>query len=255
MSGIRFGVTNEWDKLTAEVSATTAVDGLPASMAQVPERTAIWRSLTNDDEEALDLDCGIPVPASMVAVANLKRKDGGACLLQQRGTADDPGTAVDVVTVPDLDPATGVAVAFFDTVTARHWRLRFTNPDPATDYVELGYAFLGVPVETAVNVNQPVPYRVTDPSTVVASPDGQKTTTRRSLFTSGQFQWTGLSQDDRDQIVDALYRANGTRTPVFVVLDADLPWSMALIRLGANIDAVNTLVDQYDLSVEWSEVV
>jgi hypothetical protein len=41
--GIQFGVNNEWDKLTATVSATTAVDGLPASMAQVPERTAVWQ--------------------------------------------------------------------------------------------------------------------------------------------------------------------------------------------------------------------
>jgi hypothetical protein len=255
MAGIRFGVNNEWDKLTAELSATTAAAGLPASMAQVPDRTAVWRSLTNDDAEDLDLDCGIAVAASMLAVANLKLKDAGACILQQRGSGDDPGTAVDLATVPAVDPNTGVAIVTFDTVRARHWRLHFTNPDPATDYVELGYAFLGLPTETAVNVDQPVAYQVNDPATVVRTPDGQQTLTRRSLFTSGAFRWTGLSQADRDQLVDTLYRAHGARTPVFVVLDADLPWSAALIRLGAAMQAPNTVTTQYDVSVDWTEVV
>jgi hypothetical protein len=211
--------------------------------------------VTNDDAEDLDLDCGIAVTASMLAVANLKLKDGGACVLQSRGTGDDPGTAVDVATVPDLDATTGVALVTFDAVSARHWRLHFTNPTPSTDYVELGYAFLGVPTETALNVDQPVAYQVNDPATVVKTPDGQQTLTRRSLFTSGAFRWTGVSLADRDQLVDTLYRAHGTRTPVFVRLDADLPWSAALIRLGAAMQAPNTVTTHYDVSVDWTEVV
>jgi hypothetical protein len=138
--------------------------------------------------------------------------------------------------------------------TIAHDLRELTNPDPATDYVEFDHAFLGAPVETAVNVNQPVP---------IASPIRRRSWRRR---TGRRRRRDGASTRPVSSSGLACRRMTarrswtrsiaprGTRTLVFVVLDATLPWSVALIRLGAAMDAPNTLVDQYDVSVDWSEV-
>ncbi len=196
----------------------------------------------------------------MVAVANPKlHASGGTLKLQQAGSGGSPGAWTDVATLSSADADTKVGFAFFGSVSARWWRLYFTNVGAASDYVEVGYAFLGTYFEPAQNVIAPLAVPLTDNSVVTKSLSGQRTTTVRPQQSAGTFAWVSMPESDRATL-QQIFRTQGQGVPSFAVLQSTLSWTAWLLYFGASgglsaaLNRTFTVVDTYfDIAIDWEE--
>lgn len=243
---------NRWPGAT--LAASTEASALPVEHSQSPDRLAVWRSMNTDDEETIDADLGEAVDLSMVAIANLRLKAGGALVIETRGTSGSPGAATALATISGQDSGTRVASAIFATMSVRHLRLRWTNPDDVVDYAEAGYVGVGTPFAPDQNISVPVRYDVNDPSVRSSSLDGQVSTTQRTIFRTGEFSWAALRAADLAALRDEVYASVGSRAPVFAVVDEDAGWLQLFCRLDPAM-AITVLPgsQSFAVSLPWEE--
>jgi hypothetical protein len=222
MSRIRFLATNQWSNAPT-ITGSSEASALPAAAAQNPDRTYVWRSLTQTGVQTLDVTLADVFACTCVAVANVRLLPGGVIQLYQRGSGGSPGAPTLVGTLPTQDAKSRVAFLFFNSTIAKHWQLKWTNPGAVADYAELGFAFLGAYVEPSVNVRLPIDTGRTDPSGIERAVDGQRVATRRSKFFSAGFSMVDVSVSDR-QLLDDVYDSLGIASPFFLVLDDTTSW-------------------------------
>jgi hypothetical protein len=191
---------------------------------------------------------------SAVAVANVKLVGTGVLELYERGTAGTPGTANLVATLPAQDRDRRTAFAFFNALSRRHWQLKWTNPTSASDYAELGHAFLGV--ETVPTFNVRVPARISrfDPSVASMSVDGQESYARRTKFELGAWEFDFVPETQLTTL-RTLFDTLGVGTPMFMVLDTALAWSCWLARLGPGemTRELTSRAGRYTIGFPWRE--
>lgn len=216
------------------ISAISAASALPAAAVKNPERGYVYRSLAQAVDQALDIDLGSVQTVTAAAIANVRLFAGGACKLQHRGDGGSPGSAVDVATFGAEDTKSRTALVFPTSSAHRHWRLLFTNPGAVTDYVELGYAFIGPHWEAPVTFRVPADIGRSDPSVSGASLDGQQTFAERSRFRHAKLTFVSVTETQRTSM-DDIFEAIGRRTPVFVALDPALAWTHWLARITENL--------------------
>lgn len=254
MANIRFLFTNRYGAATTVVTASSAASGLPAAASQNPDRTYVWRSLTQTGVQTLDIDLGSVLAVASVAVANVKLVGIGVLEFYHRGDAGSPGAATLVATLPTQDRDTRVAVAFFGSQSHRHWQLKWTNPGVHNDYAELGYAFLGTYLEPAINVKVPFSSPRQDPSIGTPSVDGQKTFVRRTKFFAGAWEFDHVTEAVLDTL-RAFFDAIGVSTPHFVVLDTALSWTAYYARLTGSLGLRPEFAPgRTTSSIAWEEV-
>lgn len=222
---------NLWQVAAAALTASSAASALPATNTQNPDRTKTWQSAQNTTTQYIDIDLGASYAATGVAIANLRLLGAGALKLQQRGTSGSPGAAVDVATLPAMDARTQVTYVTFGTVTARHWRLLWTNPTSASDYASAGYVFLGQYYETTVNPSSPLDLPRLPLSTARTSDYGQKTFQRKGDLYTVRLQYRDLPEADSDAI-RAIYEIVQVTAPFFYVLDNTRGWQSWLVRMS-----------------------
>jgi hypothetical protein len=251
-SKIAFLYTNRFTAAT--LTASSAVSALPAAAAQNEDRSYVWQSLTQTGVQTLDIDCGAVVPVSACALANVRLVGTGVVELYQRGDGGSPAAATLVATLPAANAYTRTTFAFFASQSHRHWQLKWTNPTAASDYAELGYAFLGVEVEPTINVRVPASFGRFDPSASGNSVDGQETFARRTKYFAGKWEFDDVTETQFGQL-QALFDSIGASGAHFVVLDVNLPWSCWYARLVDGLNMGLALVTgRYPVSVSWKEV-
>lgn len=261
MSRILFCYDNLVSAATTTVTASTSTTNLPAAAAQNPDRSYPWRSTTSatasgsspHTHSTLDIDLGSVQACSLVAVANPVVLTGGAIRLYQRGDGSSPGSATLVATLPAMDTQSRVAFAAFTEQSHRHWRLEWTNPGAVSGYAEVGYVYLGVPLEPSVNWIVPAEGEIVDPSIATASVDGQTTITTRTSYASQNLTMESVSEDDFDDL-RTMYAAVGVRRNFFVVLDSTRAWTCQLIRFVSPLKYRWENVDsRFTVSLDYEE--
>jgi hypothetical protein len=252
MARIRFLYSNLFSAASAVASASASVSALPPANAQVPDRTLVWRSTTTTGDQWIKVDLGSAQAVTAIAVANPKLHGSGGTLKIQ--SSPDDAIWTDRGSIPSADADSKVAFLFIGSVSARYWRFYFTNVGVASDYVELGYAFLGTYLEPSINVTaQGLSTPLLDRSVVVESITGQATTTVRPKQAKGAFGFDSMSESDTASLV-TMFRAQGFGTPFFVVLDTSLAWTAWLIAFRSPLArGWQANPGQYDPSFEWEE--
>lgn len=256
MAHIRFLDTsrNDWVSPTSTVVASSFALGLPASYAQHPDRSRVWRSLAATTAHTLDLDAGVAVTASCCALANVLVPVSGVVEVYSRGSGASAGASTLVATLPAQDAETRAAFVFFTSATARHWQLVFTNPTSASAYAEVGYVHLGGYFEPAQNVIVPTAAPRKDPSVVSASVDGQVTVRRRTTYADGAWVFQEVPEAQLD-IYRAFWRETGVGGVFFHVLDLDLSWTCWLARATGEMQRqFGVLAGRYSVALPWEEV-
>lgn len=251
MANIRFLYTNKWRD--GVVTASSSAPALPAANTQDTDRTKVWRSTSGTGVQTIDIDLGAAQEVSAVAMANAKVLGTGTITLQSLGSSVAPGAPVNVVTLPVSHVYTKVTYDDFVPVTARHWRLEWSNPTAANDYAEVGYVFLGTPFEPSINVTVPMDSSVIDPTIIERSPGGQRTSTVYAPYAVGEAVFTYADETDRTNF-ETLFRTVGVHTPFFMILDDELAWTHMLIAFNGEMgEPFEEAYGRYTVSFTWEE--
>lgn len=252
MAHLRILATNRYTASTTALTPSSEATALPVERSQDPDRTAVWRSLTQTGVQTIDMDLGSSLACDSVAVANVKLVGAGSLLLYRGATLGSETTLV--ATLPAQDRDTRTAFAFFASVSSRYWRLKWTNPGAANDYAELGFATLGPYLELSRNVRVPAALQRVDPSVIATSVDGQATHTRRTKYFAGQWDLGEVPEADLDDLRE-LFDGLGVHTPYFVVLDTSLAWTCWLQRFAGPLGlGLAVMAGRYDVAIPWEEV-
>lgn len=249
----RFLEENEWSSAIGTLTATSAATALPVTASQSPERTYVWRSLSQTADQVLTRDLTAARPCDFIAVANVRRHNAGTLKLYQGGTGASPSWSL-VATLPDEDEETRLAVATFESVAARHWKLVFENGNPGdADYAECGYVGLGAAFEPSRACVVPVAWTPVDPSIESASVDGQASYTSRTPYAEGDLLFKAIDEADLTAF-RSLYRTVGRRIPFFFALDTSLGHQQWLMRCAGDLIIRRRPVPgRYDVSFSWRE--
>lgn len=249
--GLRILDTNRYDATATTLTASSAATALPVTASRNPDRSYVWRSLTQTGVQTIDVDLGSTLACDAIAVANVKLVGTGSLLLYRGATLGAETTLV--ATLPAQDRDTRTAFAFFASASSRYWRLKWTNPTAASDYAELGYACLGEYLELARHIRVPASIRRIDPSVATLSVDGQQTLARRTKYCAGEWEFLEVSESDLSEM-RTLFDAFGTAQPYFVVLDTALAWTCWLQRFAGPLGkSLAVMAGRYDVSLPWEE--
>lgn len=239
---------------TAVLTASSSAAGLPVSGIQHQDRTRVWRSTSGTGTPTIDIDLAAAQNVTAVCVANVKLVGSGVLEVYQRGSAGSPGAATLVGTLPTQDAETRATFLFFNTVSARHWQLKWTNPSVATDYAELGFLHLGTYFEPTQNVIVPTEATRKDPSVLSSSVDGQVTVRRRTQYSDGAWVFQEVPEAQLDTY-RAMWNAMGVGGVFFQVLDTSLAWTCWLARVSGDFKKqFASLSGRYNVGLPWEEV-
>jgi hypothetical protein len=254
MPNIRFLDPNRYSAAATVLTASSSAFALPVGASKNPDRSYVWRSLTGTGTKTIDVDLGSSLPVTACAIANVKLAGTGDVELYERGTGSSPGTAVLVAVMPPQFRDTRISFAFFDSISRRHWQLKWTNPTAANDYAELGHCFLGTYIEAARNIRVPARISRPDPSVASMSVDGQKTFRRRTKYFTGAWEFPCIGETQLEELRE-IWDSIGVGTPHYVVLDDTLAWAAWYARFVGELETpLGQLVGQYDASLAWEEV-
>lgn len=246
-------INNFW--MTGTVTALSQVSSLPAIFTQTPERTQIYRSLSQTADQYLLLDAGSSRTFDFIALANVKLQNAGNIQLYSGGTGASPGAYSLVCTLGPYDLDTQMCSKLFTPVTARHWKILFINGSiGVADYVETGYVGLGAATIPDDGCVPEISYERIDPSVIQQSVDGQKSfTTRRGYFV-GSVTYDFLLEADATKFHNA-WRTVAKQIPFFFALDENIANQQWLIRFGEGLKFSRRggLVPIYRISFDWEE--
>lgn len=245
---------NLWVLPSAVLAASSSAVGLPVGNTQHPDRSKVWRSATGTGAPTIDIDLGSAQAVTSVVVANAKLVGTGVLEVYQRGSAGTAGVATLVGTLPAQDAETRTAFLFFNSVSFRHWQLRWTNPGAASDFAELGYVHLGTYFEPTQNVIVPTEAARKDPSVLSSSVDGQVTVRRRTPYCDGAWVMQEVAEAQLDTY-RAMWNAMGVGGVFFQVLDTSLAWTCWMARsMGEFRKQFGVLSGRYNIGLPWEEV-
>jgi hypothetical protein len=250
---IAFLYNNRYTAAATVLTASSEVSALPVAASQNEDRSYVWQSVTGTGAATIAIDLGSVLPVSAIALANVKLIGAGVLNLYQCGDAGSPGGATLVATLPTQHARRRTTFAFFASQSHRHWQLEWTNPGGASDYAQLGFAFLGVEVEPTVNVRVPADVERVDPSVGTASVDGQLTYAQRTKYCYGVWEWDEVGEAQKEQLED-MFEAIGASGAHFVVLDTALAWTCWYARLAGELATpLAMLAGRYSPRIAWKE--
>lgn len=239
---------------TVTLTASSSATALPVANIQHQDRTKVWRSATGTGTPTIDLDLGSAQNVTAVCVANVRLVGAGVLEVYQRGSSGSPGAATLVGTLPTQDAETRATFLFFNTVSARHWQLKWTNPGAASDYAELGFVHLGTYFEPTQNVIVPTEAMRKDPSQLSASIDGQVTVRRRTQYSNGSWVFQEVPEAQLD-IYRPMWNGMGVGGVFFQVLDTSIAWTCWMARVtGEFRKQFSVLSGRYNIGLPWEEV-
>lgn len=249
-----------WNNLYAlpgtTLTASSSVSALPVNATKNVDRSYVWRSSTGTGTPTLDVDLGSVQALTGAALANVKVVGSGVVELYQRGDGGSPGAATLVATFAAQDRDTRAAAVLFASQSHRHWQFKWTNPTTASDYAELGFAFLGTYTEPTVNVRVPLPISRQDPSVMAESSDGQESYAERTKFLVGTCPFDAVLEAQLSQLRQ-IFDTIGVRTPLFIVLDTSISWMTWFVRLSGALSVEvepNGAIGRYGVQLPWREV-
>lgn len=253
MANLRVLWNNLATAAASVASASASASALPPANAQTIDRTAVWRSSTTTGDQWLRIDFGSALTVTAIAIANPKLHTGGTMKVQYSSDGASWTDAAPTAAFPTMDADTKVTYLFITSISRRYWRILFTNTGAVSDYVELGYLFVGTYFEPANNVVSPFITPIHDPSIVARSITGQRSTTVRPQASKGTFNFEDAVEADRSSW-QQIFRTLGIAIPFFAVLDLNLSWTAWLLFFDGDISRTFKSVDTfYDLGIAWEE--
>ena len=253
MATIRLAYDSLYSAAATVLTASSEAVALPVDASKNPDRSYVWRSLTQTGVQTVDADLGSVKAVSSAFVANVRLLGSGALELYERGDGGSPGAATLVATLPTQDGSRRTAVSFFASASHRHWQLKWMNPGADNDFAELGLCHLGTYFEPTINVSVPIEIEEIDPSDVRTSLDRQRSTAQRTRYQAGRYTWEFLPDADRTSL-STLFETIGVRIPLFVTLDTTRTWTTWLAYLvsafGLRFEEIE---GRYGAGLEWEE--
>ena len=251
MGFCRFLQTNAWREGAGTLVATSEALALPAAATKDTDRTFVWRSLSQVGDQSLIRDLGVATAATFAGIANLKRQNGGDVELYEGGTGGSPSWNL-VGAFPAQDDDTRLSTLFFDSISARHWKIQWTNGG-AADYAEAGYIGLGTMFEPSRLCQVPIDWTPIDPSILRTSVDGQVSVTTRTRYAVGGLSFLSINESDLTTF-RSMQRSLGRKTPFFFALDTGLSYFQWLMRFSSDPKYTRRHVPgRYNVEFDWEE--
>lgn len=247
----KFLITNLW--ATGTVTASTEAAGLPAINSQDTSRMKAWRSNSSATGQSLLCDMGSSKACDFVAIANLVRQNGEAVKLYEGGTGGSPGAYNLVATLPTQSDDTRLTSVLFNTVSARHWKIEWTNTGAAA-IAEAGYVGLGTALSIGAFCEPTVNYDRVDPSIELSSSDGQKDYTAKTGYYTGLFNLDFMLEADVT-LFHSAWRSVKRQVPFFLALDTDVLNKQWLARITSSLgfEERGGSIRIYRVSFTWEE--
>jgi hypothetical protein len=221
MAGPFLRVLTGTDIDAATLTASSEANGLPVENLQSDFRKRVWRS-TALDGQYVDIDFGETKACNALALVNHNLTASGEITLTA-GTSAGDNSLLDV-TFDAWEPLFGLGEGgfglhgwggfltaeeiatylpagtmrlyyFTDAVTARYWRVAFSDPTNPDGYIEAGRILMDSYQEAIDGIarlgNVPV-----DPSTVQYSKGGQAWRNRQTPYRTAQAQISAIHEED-----------------------------------------------------------
>ncbi len=212
--------TNFCTEDATTVTASTSDPSFPSSNLKHPFRSKRWRS-TSASSQSVVFD--MQTSEDIDSVVILWSKEDGINLsntatIRIQANATNVWTSPTVNELLTINNTYEIASHYFTTAQSfRYWRVLIDDASNPDGYVELGMVWLGkgIAIENAQNGFE---FSVVDRSKTITTEYGHSYTDEYPLLQSLQFSYANLEYDTVE-ILDNVFRQNGNKKPVLMVLD------------------------------------
>jgi hypothetical protein len=175
-----------------------------------------WRSGTNSTDHWVACDTGSSSAVNFVALAN-PVIIGMSGTLKLQGS-NDGAAWTDIVTIPHLTtPRTRVWVAYFNTVSYRHFRV-FLQRTTGTGYLEIAVVRVGTYFQPTYDPDLPLNLQRHDSSRLTKGSSGNINRSQQNHYSTFDLNFVSMPQSDVDQF-DLMYDMVGIGNPFFITID------------------------------------
>jgi hypothetical protein len=201
------------------LTASTSNSRFPVSNLQHYFRSKIWRSTSTTAQVVFDMQTAEPVDSCVI----LWPKEDGV-LISDTAVVKIQANATNVWTSPSVDVTLTlnetyeVMSKFWSTDQEyRYWRVSIVDSGNALGYVALGVVVLGKS-EAISSADNGFKYELIDQSKVIRTDFGNEYVDEYPKVAKLSLAFNVLDYTDIE-LLDAAYRRNGTRMPIYISLD------------------------------------
>lgn len=200
-------------------SASSTESGYSPDTTRLPLRTFPWRSGTGATDHWITCDTGGASPANFVAIANPVIVGMSGTLKLQY--SPDNAAWTDAVIIPtSVTPRTRLWVAYFNTVSARYYRLLWQRIT-GTGYVEFGVVRVGSYFQPTYPPDLPLNLQRNDLSRITRGGSGNINRSKQDKQSTFDLNFPSMPSADIGQF-DLMYESLGIGNPFFIAVDEAL---------------------------------
>jgi hypothetical protein len=252
-----------WKNLAIDsgVTIVSSSDASPqyaaaAALANPYDRTYIWRSATSTGNQNVEFQGLGGITLTGMFAVNYKVHGSGGTLTAQYSTG---GAYVNfgTFTLPSPYPRTAIVAVTGSQASVTKANFLFTNVGAANDYVELGVGVIAdslhdfTPVGRLINARK---FSAEDPSPQQYSVGGQRRVYVRPQYLQLEANFAALRSADVNTLVDSIYAANGTATPMVVQLSTAVQDELLYCVMPSAMDFGGLNGGQKSVSFELEEL-
>lgn len=204
------------------VSASSINPNFPVSNLKHPFRSK--RVRTQDGVTTLTVTFDMQTAEELDSVVLLwPLEDGikltGSATLTVKANATDTWSSPAVSQSLTVDNTYSVASHYFSTPQSyRYWQIEIVDEGNPWDYIELGLVWIGMSLDIT-NAQNGFKYSLVDRSQTIETDFGHSYSDEYPTSAVMEFSYALLDYEEI-QILDEVFRVNGSRKPVLVVVDA-----------------------------------
>jgi len=256
MARARFLWDNECVKAGVTITASASATGYPGTYLANRARWKPWRSSTTSGNQTVVFDFGTAKTITSVCLVNWKRHTTTGTIKAEYWTgaayaAFDAGTGI--FTLPASNRTRVVGLWYTPGRSTSRIRITFTYVSGAADYVELGACVAGAYVEPAVTLTDDLRFDYNDPSSNVASDDGQEIARQRTKFLSLATEYGAITAADKNNFL-TMFDTVGCTLPFIYAVDAADADQVVYGRLTETLPAAHVTFNRWNVSVPFVEV-
>jgi hypothetical protein len=218
---MRFSSTNLCTEDATVLTASSSNANFPVSNLKNPFRSKRWRTADADTDHTVVFD--FQTAQDITCIGVLWPKEDGirlsdSAVITIEANATNVWTSPAVSQVLTVDDNYVIASHFFSSSQSyRYWRLKISDVGNAYGYIEIGQVWIGEHLDIQAPENG-FKFKITDPSVITKTSFGQEYVDEYPQMDQIDFDYKYMYYEDY-QILENMYRENGTRKPVFVAFD------------------------------------
>jgi hypothetical protein len=256
MARARFLWENECVKSGVTITASGSATGYPSTYLANRARWKPWRSTTTTGNQNVVFDFGTAKTITAVCLVNWRKHGTTGTIKAEYWTgaayaAFDAGTGL--FTLPSSNRTRVVGLWYTPGRSTSRIRITFTNTGAVSDYVEVGVCVAGAYVEPAVTLTDDLRFDYTDPSSNVASDDGQEVARQRTKFLALATEYVAITAADKNNFF-TMFDTVGCTLPFIYAVDATDADQVVYGRLTAILPAAHQTFNRWNVSVPFLEV-